>query len=137
METVPRLQRAVRPSASYARSLAVLARAKAAGLTTKSSLIVGMGETFEEMAATLVDLRVQQFQTQEALRTLRQSGAAQRLLHHLEAVRCAQHATGTCVIDHVVSTRFQRRLKDFFFQNSFFPIGFLSINRNSHYFKPL
>ncbi|MEO6988297.1 MAG: lipoyl(octanoyl) transferase LipB, partial [Aquihabitans sp.] len=43
METVPRLQRAVRPSASYARSLAVLARAKAAGLTTKSSLIVGMG----------------------------------------------------------------------------------------------
>ena len=57
METVPRLQRAVRPSASYARSLAVLARAKAAGLTTKSSLIVGMGETFEEMAATLVDLR--------------------------------------------------------------------------------
>ena len=45
LETVPRLQRAVRPSASYARSLAVLARAKAAGLTTKSGLIVGMGET--------------------------------------------------------------------------------------------
>ena len=36
IETVARLQRAVRPSASYARSLAVLARAKAAGLTTKS-----------------------------------------------------------------------------------------------------
>ena len=57
METVPRLQRAVRPSASYARSLAVLARAKAAGLTTKSSLIVGMGETFDELVATLADLR--------------------------------------------------------------------------------
>ena len=36
IETVARLQRAVRPSAGYARSLAVLARAKAAGLTTKS-----------------------------------------------------------------------------------------------------
>ena len=57
VETVPRLQRAVRPSASYARSLAVLARAKAAGLVTKSSLIVGMGETFDEMVGTLADLR--------------------------------------------------------------------------------
>ena len=43
IETVARLQRAVRPSASYARSLAVLARAKAAGLTTKSGIIVGHG----------------------------------------------------------------------------------------------
>jgi lipoic acid synthetase len=56
VETVPRLQRAVRPSASYARSLGVLARAKAAGLTTKSGLIVGMGETFEEVRSTLADL---------------------------------------------------------------------------------
>ena len=57
IETVPRLQRAARPSASYARSLAVLARAKAVGLTTKSSLIAGMGETAEEMVQTLGDLR--------------------------------------------------------------------------------
>lgn len=57
IETVPRLQRAARPSAGYARSLAVLARAKAAGLTTKSSIIVGMGETFDEVVATLGDLR--------------------------------------------------------------------------------
>ncbi len=56
IETVPRLQRAVRPSASYARSLAVLARAKAAGLTTKSSLMVGMGESFGEVVSTLADL---------------------------------------------------------------------------------
>ena len=56
VETVPRLQRAVRPSASYARSLSVLARATAAGLTTKSGLIVGMGETPEEVRATLADL---------------------------------------------------------------------------------
>jgi lipoic acid synthetase len=56
VETVPRLQRAVRPSASYARSLAVLARARAAGLTTKSGLVVGMGETWPEVLATLADL---------------------------------------------------------------------------------
>ena len=56
-ETVPRLQRAVRPSAGYARSLAVLARAREAGLTTKSGLIVGMGETDDEVASTLADLR--------------------------------------------------------------------------------
>jgi lipoic acid synthetase len=56
IETVARLQRAVRPSAGYARSLAVLARAKAAGLTTKSGLIVGMGETDEEVHGALADL---------------------------------------------------------------------------------
>ena len=57
IETVARLQRAVRPSASYGRSLAVLARAKAAGLTTKSGLILGMGEREDEVVATLADLR--------------------------------------------------------------------------------
>ena len=56
VETVARLQRAVRPSASYTRSLAVLARAKEAGLVTKSGLVVGMGETFEEVLSTLADL---------------------------------------------------------------------------------
>ncbi|MEA3185832.1 MAG: lipoyl synthase, partial [Ilumatobacteraceae bacterium] len=56
IETVARLQRAVRPSAGYARSLSVLARAKAAGLTTKSGLIVGMGETVDEVDGCLADL---------------------------------------------------------------------------------
>ncbi len=57
IETVARLQRAVRPSAGYARSLAVLARAKDARLTTKSGMILGMGEHQEEVLATLSDLR--------------------------------------------------------------------------------
>ena len=57
LETVLRLQRTVRPSASYARSLAVLARAKDAGLTTKSGIILGMGETSEEVAGAMADLR--------------------------------------------------------------------------------
>jgi lipoic acid synthetase len=56
LETVARLQRAVRPSAGYARSLGVLARAKAAGLTTKSGLILGMGETEDEVLGALADL---------------------------------------------------------------------------------
>jgi lipoyl synthase len=57
IETVARLQRAVRPSAGYARSLAVLGRAGESGLTTKSGLIVGMGEREDEVLATLADLR--------------------------------------------------------------------------------
>lgn len=56
IETVARLQRAVRPSAGYARSLSVLSRSKKAGLTTKSGIIVGMGETDDEVCATLHDL---------------------------------------------------------------------------------
>jgi lipoic acid synthetase len=57
LETVLRLQRAVRPSALYARSLSVLARAKAAGLVTKSGIILGMGETQDEVVGAMYDLR--------------------------------------------------------------------------------
>jgi lipoic acid synthetase len=58
-ETVLRLQRDIRTSANYGRSLALLWRAKQMypeGLT-KSGLIVGMGETREEVLATLADMR--------------------------------------------------------------------------------
>jgi lipoic acid synthetase len=58
-ETVMRLQRDVRTSANYGRSLALLWRAKQMlpnGLT-KSGLIVGMGETRQEVMATLADMR--------------------------------------------------------------------------------
>ena len=56
IETVARLQRAVRPSAGYARSLAVLARAGRAGLVTKSGLMVGLGEDEDEVVSTMADL---------------------------------------------------------------------------------
>jgi lipoic acid synthetase len=56
IETVARLQRAVRPSAGYLRSLTVLARSARAGLTTKSGLMVGLGETMDEVEETLADL---------------------------------------------------------------------------------
>jgi lipoic acid synthetase len=58
-ETVLRLQREVRTAANYGRSLALLHRARKAnpeGLT-KSGLIVGMGETKEEVLSALADLR--------------------------------------------------------------------------------
>ncbi len=57
VETVARLQRAVRPSAGYTRSLAVLARAGQAGLVTKSGLMVGLGEHEDEVISTMADLR--------------------------------------------------------------------------------
>ena len=56
IETVARLQRAVRPSAGYARSLALLARGASAGHVTKSGVIVGMGEDDAEVDLTLADL---------------------------------------------------------------------------------
>jgi lipoic acid synthetase len=57
LETVARLHRAARPSAAYARSLALLARAADAGLLTKSGIILGMGETADELRGAIADLR--------------------------------------------------------------------------------
>lgn len=56
IETVARLQRAVRPSAGYARSLGVLSSARSAGLVVKSGLVLGMGETVDEVDGCLADL---------------------------------------------------------------------------------
>lgn len=57
-ETVLRLQRDIRTAANYARSLTLLARAKWSlpGVTVKSGLIVGMGETDDEIIGALADL---------------------------------------------------------------------------------
>ncbi len=57
VETIPRLYRTIRPQAKYERSLWILARAKSRGLMAKSSLMVGLGETEEEIRAVLKDLR--------------------------------------------------------------------------------
>lgn len=59
LETVERLQRAVRPAAKYERSLALLARAGALrpDLPTKSGLMLGLGETDDEVDQALRDLR--------------------------------------------------------------------------------
>ena len=57
LETVPRLYPQARPQADYARSLAVLRQASDAGLVTKTSLMLGLGETFEEIERVLRDAR--------------------------------------------------------------------------------
>ncbi len=57
VETVPRLYREVRPQARYERSLGVISRAHAAGLVTKSGLMVGLGEEPEEVFGVMRDLR--------------------------------------------------------------------------------
>ena len=56
LETVPRIFKRIRPAFRYDRSLAVLTKARAAGLVTKSNLILGMGETPDEVTAALADL---------------------------------------------------------------------------------
>lgn len=57
IETVRRLFPSLRPQGKYQRSLDLLARAKQQGMTTKSGLIVGMGETLEEARGVMRDLR--------------------------------------------------------------------------------
>ena len=57
LETVPRIFRRIRPGFRYERSLDVLRLAHEAGLVTKSNLILGMGETRDEIAPAMADLR--------------------------------------------------------------------------------
>jgi lipoic acid synthetase len=56
-ETVPRLYRQVRPGARFQRSLDLLRRSEQAGLTTKSGIMVGLGEDWDEVLATIGAIR--------------------------------------------------------------------------------
>lgn len=56
LETVPRIFKSIRPAFRYERSLEVITAAREAGLVTKSNLILGMGETPDEVDAALRDL---------------------------------------------------------------------------------
>lgn len=56
LETVPRIFKQIRPAFTYERSLNVISQARAFGLITKSNLILGLGETREEISQALVDL---------------------------------------------------------------------------------
>ncbi|HZG01211.1 MAG TPA: lipoyl synthase [Chitinophagales bacterium] len=57
METVPRLYRKVRPQAKYDRSLKVIERLHQGGIRTKSGVMVGLGETPQEVETVMDDLR--------------------------------------------------------------------------------
>ena len=56
VETVPRIFRRIRPAFRYERSLEVITMARQRGLVTKSNLILGMGETREEVSEAMADL---------------------------------------------------------------------------------
>ncbi|QRN80211.1 MAG: lipoyl synthase [Nocardiopsis sp. BM-2018] len=56
VETVPRIFKRIRPGFRYERSLKVITMAREAGLVTKSNLILGMGETREEVSEAMRDL---------------------------------------------------------------------------------
>jgi len=57
LETVPRIFKRIRPAFRYERSLDVIGQARAAGMVTKSNLILGMGETREEISQALRDMQ--------------------------------------------------------------------------------
>jgi lipoyl synthase len=114
-ETVPRLYRTVRPQAKYPRSLELLRRAKRQGFVTKSGLMVGLGEEWEELRQVMQDLcgvhcdiltvgqylqpsrqhlPVLRIYTPEEFQQLRQDGLASGF-RHVEAgplVRSSYHA---------------------------------------------
>jgi lipoic acid synthetase len=114
-ETVPRLYRTVRPQAKYPRSLEVLQRAKQRGFVTKSGVMVGLGEAWEELRQVMRDLAqvhcdiltigqylqpsrqhlpVRRFYTPEEFRLLRDEARAMGF-RHVESgplVRSSYHA---------------------------------------------
>ena len=57
LETVPRIFKQIRPAFTYEKSLRVIRMAQDFGLITKSNLILGLGETREEISQALIDLR--------------------------------------------------------------------------------
>jgi lipoyl synthase len=85
LETVPRLYRAARPGADYAHSLKLLQAFKAAhpAVPTKSGLMVGLGETEEEIVEVLRDLRA------HAVEMLTVGQYLQPSVHHLPVARFA------------------------------------------------
>jgi lipoic acid synthetase len=57
LETVPRIFKSIRPAFTYEKSLTVITMARDFGLITKSNLILGLGETRDEISQALLDLR--------------------------------------------------------------------------------
>jgi lipoic acid synthetase len=93
-ETVLRLQRDIRTAANYGRSLALLARAKWANPagTVKSGLIVGMGETEEEVLGALADLRAVGVDIVTIGQYLRPTARHRRIDRYVEPEEFARYA---------------------------------------------
>ncbi len=96
LETVPRIFKQIRPGFRYERSLSVLTAAHDAGLVTKSNLILGMGETTEEVRDALGALRDAGCDLVTITQYLRPSvrhHPVDRWVHPEEFVELSQHAT--------------------------------------------
>jgi lipoic acid synthetase len=91
LETVPRLYRQARPGSDYAHSLALLARFKARfpDIPTKSGLMVGLGETDDEIFQTMRDMRA------HAIEMLTIGQYLQPSAHHLPVLRYVHPDTFT------------------------------------------
>lgn len=84
LETVERLHRKIRPQAPYQRSLAVLRQSVKAGLQTKSSIMVGIGETKEEVFELMDDIRAtgcQIFSVGQYLQPTKEHEPVHRFVH--------------------------------------------------------
>ena len=117
VETVPRLQRAVRPSAGYARSLTVLARAAGAGLSVKSGLMVGLGETHDEVVSVLADLHAVGVRTATIGQYLRPSASHLPVARYwapeeFEALAAAGRALGLAHVQASPLTRSSYHARD-------------------------
>jgi len=96
VETVPRLFKRIRPAFTYERSLDVISQARAAGLVTKSNLILGMGETIEEVHQALrdlVDAGCDLVTITQYLRPTSRHHPVERWVHPDEFVALSEHAT--------------------------------------------
>ncbi len=97
VETVPRIFKRIRPAFAYERSLGVLTAAREVGLVTKSNLILGLGETPEEVRTALADLRDAGCDIVTITQYLRPSARhhpVERWVRPEEFVEFAQHAEG-------------------------------------------
>lgn len=97
IETVPRIFRRIRPGFRYERSLDVLRQARAAGMVTKSNLILGMGEQREEVSAAMADLRAAGCELLTITQYLRPSvrhHPVERWVHPDEFVELQEEAAG-------------------------------------------
>ncbi|MBM3327166.1 MAG: lipoyl synthase [Calditrichaeota bacterium] len=95
IETVPRLYPEVRPRADYHHSLNLLKAFAAAGLKTKSGLMVGMGETLNEIHKVLLDLRANDVKLLTIGQYLRPSAGhypVERYVHPDEFAALAEYA---------------------------------------------
>ena len=103
LETVSRLYRRVRPRAGYRQSLELLAAAKrmAPASRTKSGLMVGLGETFEEVCGLLGDLRAHDVEIVTIGQYLRPS------LKHHPLIRFVPPEEFSALRDHALGLGFQ------------------------------